>query len=424
MDHKFQSMRGIHDYLPKEIYIWNYIENAVKKILKNYCYSEIRIPIMEKTVLYKKTIGSVTDIFEKEMYSFIDLGGNKISLRPEGTAGCVRACVENGLLHNQVQKLWYLGPMFRYERPQKGRYRQFYQFGVETFGLFGIEIDLELILITVRLWKKLNILNELKLEINSIGSKTSRSLYEADLKSFLHKNKLFLDKKSILRMYRNPIRVLDSKDENTQKILKDAPVLKNYLDNISVFRFKNLCSFLDELKIKYEINNNLVRGLDYYNDTVFEWKTDNNLESKKTICAGGRYDKLVENISGKFVPAMGFAIGMERLILTYKSLSIIKKINANSRLDINIIISELDSEYLKLVESIRNYFSNLKIKINFLKINKKKEFKFLNNTTISIVLLILKKNKKSKKIILKNFRNGESKIIFYKDVKKILKSIF
>ncbi|CAL4042826.1 Histidine--tRNA ligase [Buchnera aphidicola (Tetraneura ulmi)] len=424
MDHKFQSMRGIHDYLPKEIYLWNYIEKILKKILKNYCYSEIRIPIMEKTFLFKKTIGSITDIFEKEMYSFIDLGGNKISLRPEGTAGCVRACIENGLLHNQVQKLWYLGPMFRYERPQKGRYRQFYQFGVETFGYIGIEIDLELILITIRLWKKLNILSKLKLEINSIGSKKSRSLYESDLKKFLYKNKLYLDKKSIHRMYKNPIRVLDSKNKNTQKILKDAPILKDYLDNLSSVRFKNLCIFLDEMKIKYELNSHLVRGLDYYNDTVFEWKINDDSSSKKTICAGGRYDKLVENIGGKFTPAMGFAIGMERLILMYKNLSIINKSNSHLNLDINILISELDIEYLKLIEKIRNCFSNLRIKVNFINLSKKKKIEFLNNTKISIVLLILKKDEKSKKIILKNFKTGEIKMVFYKDVTTILKSIF
>jgi len=317
---KNESIRGIHDYLPKEIILWNYVEKIIKKILFSYCYNEIRLPILEYTKLFKHTIGNITDIVEKEMYSFEDRNNNKLTLRPEGTVGCARANIQHHLLNDREQRLWYLGPMFRYERPQKGRYRQFYQMGVEVFGLKGPDIDVELILLTKNFWRTLGIEKYLILEVNSIGSIDIRNKYKKDLVRFLKTNESFLDKDSKYRLDTNPLRILDSKILSTQILLKNGPQLNHYLDENSSIYFKKLCYFMSNLGISYTINNNLIRGLDYYNDTVFEWKT-NKLGAQDTICAGGRYDHLIEKLGGPKTPAIGFAIGMERLILLIKAVS-------------------------------------------------------------------------------------------------------
>jgi histidyl-tRNA synthetase len=303
----------MHDLVPEGMACWQRLESAVREIVDAYGYQEIRFPVLEKTELFKRSIGEVTDIVEKEMYTFDDRNGDSLTLRPEGTAGCVRACIENGLLHNQVQKLWYMGPMFRHERPQKGRYRQFYQIGIETFGLAGPDIDAELILMARRLWQRLGILDQLELQINSLGTSADRKTYRVALVDYLQQHREQLDDDSLRRMETNPMRVLDSKNPEVQKVVASAPSLVDYLNEEARADFEGLKSTLEACGVAYTINPRLVRGLDYYSKTVFEWVTDR-LGAQGTVCAGGRYDGLVEQLGGKPVPAIGFAMGLERLV--------------------------------------------------------------------------------------------------------------
>ncbi len=308
-----QAIRGMNDILPGETPEWRHLEEVVRQLLDAYGYHEIRMPIVEKTELFKRSIGEVTDIVEKEMYTFEDRNGDMLTLRPEGTAGCVRAGIENGLLHNQVQRLWYRGPMFRHERPQKGRYRQFHQIGVEVFGLEGPDIDAEHILMTARLWKMLGLADSVQLQINSLGSPASRHAYRAILVDYLWQHVSELDEDSRRRLESNPLRVLDSKNPAMRGLIEAAPKLTEHLDEASQAHFATLCSILDSAGLKYSINPCLVRGLDYYGKTVFEWVTDK-LGAQGTICAGGRFDGLVEQLGGKPTPAVGFAMGVERLV--------------------------------------------------------------------------------------------------------------
>jgi len=319
---KIQAIRGMNDILPAQSPVWQYLEGTVKDLLASYGYDEIRMPIVEQTALFKRSIGEVTDIVEKEMYTFDDRNGDSLTLRPEGTASCVRACEEHGLLYNQTQRLWYTGPMFRHERPQKGRYRQFYQIGVETFGMATADIDAEVILMTARLWQQLGLTDAVTLQLNTLGSNEARANYRDALVAYLSERKDQLDEDSQRRLETNPLRVLDSKDQNTQALLADAPQLHDYLDDESREHFALLRSILDAAGVKYEINQRLVRGLDYYCKTVFEWVTDK-LGSQGTVCAGGRYDGLVEQLGGKPTPAVGFAMGVERLILLLETLELI-----------------------------------------------------------------------------------------------------
>ena len=317
---KIQSIRGMNDLLPNESATWQQIEKIVKGVLNSYGYNEIRTPIVEDTALFKRAVGEVTDIVEKEMYTFNDRNDESITLRPEITAGCVRAGIEHGLFYNQEQRLWYLGPAFRYEKPQKGRYRQFHQFGVEVFGLEGPNIDAELILLTARFWKALGIEEHTTLELNSIGSVEARANYRNALVSFLEQHKDKLDEDCLRRMYTNPLRVLDSKNPVIQELLNQAPKLFNYLDEESKLHFDGLCQLLDSAGIKYNINQRLVRGLDYYNRTVFEWVTSS-LGAQGTVCGGGRYDGLVSQLGGQPTPAVGFAMGVERLVLLVQAVN-------------------------------------------------------------------------------------------------------
>lgn len=312
----------MNDILPGQSPVWQYVEGTVKDLLASYGYDEIRMPIVEQTALFKRSIGEVTDIVEKEMYTFEDRNGDSLTLRPEGTASCVRACEEHGLLYNQTQRLWYTGPMFRHERPQKGRYRQFYQIGVETFGIASADIDAELILLTARLWEQLGLTDSVTLQLNTLGSNQARADYRDALVAYLSERKDQLDEDSQRRLESNPLRVLDSKNPDTQALLKDAPELHDYLDDESREDFATLRTILDAAGVKYEINQRLVRGLDYYCKTVFEWVTDK-LGAQGTVCAGGRYDGLVEQLGGKPTPAVGFAMGVERLILMLETLELI-----------------------------------------------------------------------------------------------------
>lgn len=313
MTTRFQSVRGMHDVLPSQTPHWQYVEDALRQWLRSYGYEEIRFPVVEHTELFKRTIGEVTDIVEKEMFSFEDRGGDSIALRPEGTAGAVRAGIQHDLLYNKVARLWYMGPMFRYERPQEGRYRQFHQLGVEAFGMAGPDLDAELILMTARLWRRLG-LHELVLELNTLGTAAARALYRDQLVRYLETRQAELDDDSRRRLHRNPLRILDSKDPGTQAVLAQAPRLEDHLDDESRGHFAQLRSLLDAAGLQYKVNPRLVRGLDYYGRTVFEWVTDK-LGAQGTVCAGGRYDGLVEQLGGKPTPAMGFAVGLERLIL-------------------------------------------------------------------------------------------------------------
>ena len=275
------------------------------------------MPIVEKTELFKRSIGEVTDIVEKEMYTFDDRNGDSLTLRPEGTAGCVRACIQHGLTHNQVQRLWYSGPMFRHERPQKGRYRQFHQIGIEVFGLDGPDVDAELLMLTARLWKRLG-LQQVSLQLNSLGTSADRAKFREALVSYLQQHREQLDEDSKRRLESNPLRILDSKSPQTQSLLEEAPRLSEYIDAESQAHFERLCSLLDAARIPYTVNPRLVRGLDYYGRTVFEWVTDQ-LGAQGTVCAGGRYDVLVEQLGGRATPAVGFAMGIERLIALLES---------------------------------------------------------------------------------------------------------
>ena len=313
MSKTIQAIRGMNDTLPADTSRWQYVEQVFRDLMASYGYNEIRMPIVEKTELFKRSIGEVTDIVEKEMYTFEDRNGDSLTLRPEGTAGCVRASIENGLLYNQTQRLWYAGPMFRHERPQKGRYRQFYQMGVETFGLEGPDIDAELIFMTARLWNQLGMQDDVQLELNSLGTSQARKVYRDILVEYLNQHNDVLDEDSQRRLTSNPLRILDSKNPDMQVMIEAAPKLMEHLDEASRTHFETLCKLLDNAGIKYVINQRLVRGLDYYSKTVFEWTTTK-LGAQGTICAGGRFDGLVEQLGGKPTSALGFALGIDRLV--------------------------------------------------------------------------------------------------------------
>ncbi|MDK9558120.1 histidine--tRNA ligase [Marinobacter sp. M216] len=331
---KIQAIRGMNDILPEQTPVWQFVEDTVRKVLSQYGYQEIRMPIVEQTELFKRSIGEVTDIVEKEMYTFDDRNGDSLTLRPEGTAGCVRAAEEHGLLFNQTRRLWYTGPMFRHERPQKGRYRQFHQIGVECFGMAGPDIDAELLVLTARLWKELGLAGHTRLEINSIGTSEARKVYRQALVEYLNQYKSDLDADSQRRLQSNPLRILDSKDPSTREILAGAPKLDSYLDEESRAHFDRLRKLLDAAGIAYTVNPALVRGLDYYGKTVFEWITDS-LGAQGTVCAGGRYDGLVEQLGGKPTRAVGFAMGLERLILLLETLDLVPA-HVNSDADVYV----------------------------------------------------------------------------------------
>ncbi len=348
---KLQSIKGMNDIVPPDSSTWQLAEQLLGDILQSYGYRQIRLPIMEKTAVFERSIGDVTDIVQKEMYTFEDRNGDSLTLRPEGTAGCVRALLQHGLLNQQNRKLWYIGPMFRHERPQKGRYRQFHQIGVEVFDLAGPDIDAELIMMTARMWKTLE-LTDLRLEINTLGTVENRRQYSRELHQYFSDRRDQLDADSINRLERNPMRILDSKNPSLGELIDQAPRLDQYLDEHSRAHFAGLCEILDKAGIAYSVNPHLVRGLDYYSNTVFEWITDS-LGAQGTVCAGGRYDGLVELLGGKPTQAIGFAMGLERLI----ELSETRLTREDrSAVDIYIISTNeaLAAEVLLYAESIRS----------------------------------------------------------------------
>ena len=352
-----KSIRGMHDVLPDDSHRWQGFEATIRQLMTSYGYKEIRMPLVESTDLFCRSIGEVTDIVEKEMYTFEDRNGDKLTLRPEGTASCVRAGIQHGLLHNQVQRLWYNGPMFRHERPQKGRYRQFHQFGVEVYGIDTPDIDAELILISARLWKQLGLKN-IRLELNTLGSNQARQDYKDILVSYLNEHIELLDEDSLRRLKTNPLRILDSKNPAMKEMLDNAPSLMDHLDDESRQQFDKLRASLDATGIEYTINPRLVRGLDYYCKTVFEWITDE-LGAQGTICAGGRYDGLVEQLGGKSTPAIGFALGMERILALLES----QQEQAAETIDAYLVLlgDECEIKGLQLAEQIREQLPELKM---------------------------------------------------------------
>ncbi|MEM7101406.1 MAG: histidine--tRNA ligase [Pseudomonadota bacterium] len=312
-----QAVRGMRDVLPVEALQWRVIEDQVRAHLRSFAYEEVQLPLLEYTDLFARGVGEATDIVEKEMYSLNDRDGDSLTLRPEGTASCVRALQEHGLLYNQVQRVFYAGPMFRYEKPQKGRFRQFYQIGAEAFGMAGPDVDVELIVLCAQIWSALGVLDHVRLELNTLGDKDARQAYRQALVEYLSPLQNQLDEDSQRRLSSNPLRILDSKSETTQALLVDAPALPDFVDQDSRNHFETLCEALQALGVDYVHNPKLVRGLDYYTHTVFEWVTDD-LGSQGTICAGGRYDGLVERLGGKPTPAVGFAMGLDRVLLLHQ----------------------------------------------------------------------------------------------------------
>ncbi|MBT6893433.1 MAG: histidine--tRNA ligase [Gammaproteobacteria bacterium] len=354
---KIQAVRGMQDLLPAQKKISRTIEDVVREVLAAYGYREIGLPQLEQTELFKRVVGENTDIVEKEMYTFDDRNGESLTLRPEGTAGCVRFAEQNGLLFNQVQRLWYSGAMFRYERPQKGRYRQFDQIGAECFGMPGPDVDAELLLMNARIWRKLGLDGDIRLELNSLGDPDARAKFKGELAGYLQAYEQDLDEDSQRRLTTNPLRILDSKSSKTQEILRDAPVLSDYMDNESKQHFEGLQGLLDDNGIAYKVNPNIVRGLDYYNKTVFEWITTT-LGSQGTVCGGGRYDGLVEQLGGKPSPGIGFAMGLDRL-----SLMLAEKMESSKDADV-YVVSQGDAARatgLRLAELIRDQVPGKKV---------------------------------------------------------------
>jgi histidyl-tRNA synthetase len=385
MINRLQAIRGMPDILPKDTPLWQALESKWRLLVAGYGYEEIRLPILENTGLFKRSIGEVTDIVEKEMFTFLDRDNESITLRPEGTAGCVRAGVEHGLLHNQIQRLWYLGPMFRYEKPQKGRYRQFHQIGAEAFGIEGPDIDVEQILLVARFFKSLGVLEAVQLQINSLGSATTREGYRTALVDYFTRYYADLDEDCRRRLQTNPLRILDSKNPALAAIIQEAPNAASFLRGADNAHFQQFQALLTELGIAYEVNPRLVRGLDYYNRTVYEWVTDQ-LGAQGTVCAGGRYDGLVEQLGGKATQGVGFAIGIERAILLQQTLGL-----ASFAVCDAYIICVGDKSQLagfKLAEHLRNEQPHLKLVVNCGEGSFKTQFKRADKAQAEIAFIL------------------------------------
>ncbi|WP_286269817.1 histidine--tRNA ligase [Thalassotalea hakodatensis] len=423
MSKTIQAVRGMNDCLPSETNIWQMVESVLRRVASNYGFAEIRMPIVESTALFKRSIGEVTDIVEKEMYTFDDRNGDSLTLRPEGTACCVRAGNQHGLLYNQEQRLWYMGPMFRHERPQKGRYRQFHQFGLEAFGIATPDIDAEVISLTYRLWKELGIDEFVTLELNSLGSNEERAAYRDALVTFLSEKEDLLDDDSKRRMHTNPLRVLDSKNPDVQKALEGAPKLADYFGEESTKHFEGVCQRLDAAGINYVLNDKLVRGLDYYNRTVFEWTTDS-LGAQGTICAGGRYDGLVEQLGGKATPGFGFALGIERLVLMLTSLDKVQ--NVRPQVDAYVIsLGEgIDIKATALAEQWRDEVPQTRIQTHCGGGNMKKQIKRADKSGAQVALILGEDELVNQQVTVKYLRGQqEQQQMAFDQVPALLKSL-
>lgn len=397
-----QAIRGMADILPADTAVWRYLERTVSDILGDYGYREIRTPVVEKTALFERSIGEVTDIVEKEMYTFKDRNGDSLTLRPEGTASCVRSILQQGLVNEGVQRLWYIGPMFRRERPQQGRYRQFHQIGAEVFGLRGPDIDAEMIMMTARFWQKLGV-KDVRLHLNSLGNSASRAHYRETLVDYLRQHYDRLDDDSKRRLESNPLRVLDSKNPEVRKVVAGAPLLSSYLDDDSREHFNGLCERLDAVGVAYTLDETLVRGLDYYSDTVFEWITDN-LGAQGTICAGGRYDGLVRQLGGKPSPAIGFAIGIERLI------EMLPGSHDTDEVPDVYMVGAGDSvqvSMLALSESLRNEVDGLRIMVHCGGGSLKSQFKKADKSGAQLVVIVGEQELEEGMVSVKFLRNQQ-----------------
>ncbi|WP_273397940.1 histidine--tRNA ligase [Actinobacillus porcinus] len=418
-----KAIRGMNDTSPTETPLWQWVEGKVRSVLANYGYSEVRMPIVESTPLFARAIGEVTDVVSKEMYTFWD-NDEQLTLRPEGTAGCVRAAIENGWSYNNEQRLWYMGPMFRHERPQKGRYRQFHQAGVEIFGISNPEIDAELIILTARLWKELGIDKDVTLQLNSIGSLEARANYRSALVAFLQNHTALLSEEEKERLVKNPLRILDTKNPELQKVLDNAPKLLDYLDDESREHFAQLCALLDAVGVAYEINPKLVRGLDYYNKTVFEWVTTA-LGAQGTVCGGGRYDGLVEQLGGHATPGVGFAMGLERLVLLVQEVN--KDIALPSAVDIYLVFAGEGTTVsaFQLAEKLRSELPHLRVMTHCSGGNFKKQFKRADKSGAKFALVIGESEVQNNQVVVKDLLGGaEQQTIAAADVVTYLKNAF
>ena len=400
MAKNIQAIRGMNDCSPTESPLWQWIEGQVRQILSSYGYSEVRMPIVESTPLFARAIGEVTDVVSKEMYTFWD-NDEQLTLRPEGTAGCVRAAIEHGWIYNNEQRLWYMGPMFRHERPQKGRYRQFYQAGVEVFGIATPEIDAELIILTARLWKALGIDQHVSLQLNSIGSLEARANYRSALVAFLENHQDLMSEEEKERLVKNPLRILDTKNQALQDVLDGAPKLLDYLDDESREHFAQLCGLLDAVGIQYEINPKLVRGLDYYNKTVFEWVTSA-LGAQGTVCGGGRYDGLVEQLGGHATSGVGFAMGLERLVLLVQEVN--KSIPVKSAVDIYVVYQGEGTTLaaFQLAEKLRSELPHLSTMLHCSGGNFKKQFKRADKSGATLALVLGESEVQNNQVVVKH----------------------
>lgn len=404
MAKNIQAIRGMNDCSPTESPLWQWIEGQVRQILSSYGYSEVRMPIVESTPLFARAIGEVTDVVSKEMYTFWD-NDEQLTLRPEGTAGCVRAAIEHGWIYNNEQRLWYMGPMFRHERPQKGRYRQFHQAGVEVFGIATPEIDAELIILTARLWKALGIDQHVSLQLNSIGSLEARANYRSALVAFLENHQDLMSEEEKERLVKNPLRILDTKNQALQDVLDGAPKLLDYLDDESREHFAQLCGLLDAVGIQYEINPKLVRGLDYYNKTVFEWVTSA-LGAQGTVCGGGRYDGLVEQLGGHATSGVGFAMGLERLVLLVQEVN--KSIPVKSAVDIYVVYQGEGTTLaaFQLVEKLRSELPHLSTMLHCSGGNFKKQFKRADKSGATLALVLGESEVQNNQVVVKHLLGG------------------
>jgi len=402
-----RAIRGMNDILPGVAGTWSHLESVLRGVAESYGYSEIRLPLLEQTELFARSIGEVTDIVEKEMYTFLDRNGESLTLRPEATAGIVRAGITNGLLHNQRQKLWTTGPMFRYEKPQKGRYRQFYQFDVEALGYAGPDIDAELIIMSARMWRELGI-SRLRLEINSLGMSDARSRYRDELVKYFSGVKNKLDEDSIRRLDTNPLRILDTKNPDMQEVVASAPIMLDFLDDESAEHFARLKALLDAAGVAYTVNPRLVRGLDYYSRTVFEWVTDA-LGAQGAVCSGGRYDGLVEKLGGRPTPAIGWAMGIERFVALYEACGG-KAPAADADVYIVAVGDGALERAMQLGEELRDEIDGIRVEVNLGGGSFKSQLKRADKSNARVALVIGEQELAEDRIGLKPLRSAEEQI--------------
>ncbi len=413
MANPIQAIRGMNDILPSETSVWQFVEDTLRQVLQSYGYQEIRFPIVEKTELFKRSIGEATDIVEKEMYTFLDRNNDSLTLRPEGTACCVRAGIEHGLLYNQIQRLWYMGPYFRHERPQKGRYRQFYQCGAEVFGIDTPDVDAELILLAAKILEKLGLRSYVKLELNSLGGTEARAIYRDELVNYLSKYKDQLDEDSLRRLTTNPLRILDSKNPVVQTLLQTAPTLTDFLDAESRDHFNQVQNYLTRAGISFTLNPRLVRGLDYYTKTVFEWVTTE-LGAQGAVCSGGRYDNLVEQLGGKKTPALGFGMGLDRVVLLFQQIQ--KELPTHTPHIYFISDGELPFQHaLALADRLRDALPHLRVLLHCGGGNLKNQFKKADKSGAALALILGEEEMKTNSIAVKFLRENSPQTVVKQD---------